>query len=104
MKFLLLTALTLSSTALLAQGVPKLTINDELFKEVIELSLTKSPTVSRLDGSASIVATAAFTNRMCSLKLEIKGPNLTVNSSFSRTSKSLEKCKEQIGNYIIKNI
>jgi len=104
MKLLTVALLALSTAASFAQGAPKLTLNDEQFREVIELSLTKSPTVANLNENASIVAEAAYANRTCSLKLEIISPNLSLNSSFSITSKNLDKCKAQISKYIIKNI
>ena len=106
MKKLMLLIAVLSlglSSFSFARGVPKLTILGEEFREVIELSLSKTATVANLDETAAIVAEASFANKTCSLKVAILSSHVTSNSSFSSTSKSLEKCQLQISKFIVKN-
>ena len=93
--------LTLFTTTAFAQSVPEFSLNDEQFRQVISEGLEGSP---YLQDGAAVNAHASYNNRICSLSLQIKSPNMSMNSSYSRTTKNIKKCQKKLLKYLKKEL
>lgn len=78
--------------------------NDKVLIDTIMSALKTTGTLYRLadqNTESTLKTDASYSNNICSLKIEIRYYYKVVKASFSVREKNLERCNQQITNYIL---